>query len=128
MDNRTDIGQRRWVIAEGWLPPTGPHPDDRALSSHEAACVLNAGSEDAEVAITIYFSDREPLGPYRLRVPARRTRHIRFDDLTDPAPIPRETDFASVIEASAPIVVQHSRLDMRTGEPALMTTLAHAEA
>jgi hypothetical protein len=61
-----------------------------------------------------------------LTIPARRTRHIRFNDLTDPESIPRATDFASVIESDTPIVVQHTRLDSRQAENALMTTMAFA--
>ena len=118
------IGSRVWAIAEGYIPSgsTGPEP---AMTSHETACLLNAGSQDAHVAITIFYSDRPPVGPYRLVVPAQRTQHLRFNDLTDPAPIPHGTDFASVLEADVPIVVQHTRLDSRQAENALMTTIAY---
>jgi hypothetical protein len=58
-------------------------------------------------------------------VPARRTRHVRFNDLTDPAPIPVDTDYASVIESDVPIVVQHTRLDSRQAENALLSTIAY---
>jgi hypothetical protein len=54
--------------------------------SHETACLLNCGDRDANVAITIYFADREPVGPYRVTVPARRTLHLRFNDLKIPSP------------------------------------------
>lgn len=118
------MGKTRWLIAEGYLPPLGPHPDDRARRSHEAACILNSGNEDAELSITLFFADREPVGPYRLQVAARRTLHLRFDDLRDPQPVPRETDYASLIESSVPVVVQHTRLDARSGV-ALMTSLAY---
>jgi hypothetical protein len=74
------------------------------------------------------FADRDPVGPYRLTVGARRTRHVRFNDLTDPAPIPIATDYASVIESDVPIVVQHTRLDSRQSENALITTVAFAAA
>jgi hypothetical protein len=50
---------------------------------------------------------------------------VRFDDRREPAPIPRETDFASLIESDVPIVVQHTRLDSRQAENALMTTIAY---
>ncbi len=72
----------------------------------------------------IYFADREPAGPYRFTVAARRTRHVRFNELSDPAPVPRDTDYASVIESDVPIVVQHTRLDSRQQALALMTTIA----
>jgi hypothetical protein len=96
------------------------------MTSHETACLLNPGDRDAGVEITIFFSDREPAGPYAVTVPARRTRHVRFNELEDPEPIPRDTDYASVIDSDEPIVVQHTRLDSRQAELALVTTIAHA--
>ena len=120
------VGKLLWVIAEGYIPARSSS-DDPALVSHETACILNAGTVDANVTLTLYFKDREPAGPYKLTVPAERTLHMRFNDLTDPAPVPRDTDYASVIEADAPIVVQHTRLDSRQAELALMTTIAYAE-
>src|SRR5215471_672131 len=77
------IGRRIWAIAEGHIPSRSVN-EEHALISHEAACFLNATNEVAEVALTLFFTDREPAGPYRVRVPARRTLHLRFNDLTDP--------------------------------------------
>ncbi len=119
------IGRKRWAIAEGYIPGQshGPAPQ---MTSHEAACLLNAGDAPAQVRITIFFSDRDPAGPYELTVPARRTRHVRFNDLEDPEPIPRDTDYSSLIESDVPIVVQHTRLDSRQAENALLSTMAWA--
>jgi hypothetical protein len=120
------IGRRRWAIAEGYIPgwSHGPEPE---MTSHETACILNATDADAHVSIMIFFTDREPVGPYRVTVPARRTTHLRFNELADPEPVPKETPYASVIEADVPIVVQHTRLDSRQAENALITTIAFAE-
>jgi hypothetical protein len=117
------IGATVWAIAEGYIPgaSTGTTP---ALVSHETVCILNAGDRDAEVRITVFFADRDPAGPFRFGVKARRTRHIKFNDLADPESIPRDTDFASLVEADAPIVVQHTRLDSRQPALALMSTVA----
>lgn len=122
----SEIGRRTWVIAEGWIPPTstGPGPE---MTSHETACILNASDREAHVRITIYFADREPAGPYEVAVPARRTRHVRFNDLRDPEPVPLGTDYASVLESDVPVVVQHTRLDSRQAENALLTTIAYNE-
>jgi len=120
------IGQRRWAIAEGYIPPGGTHAYDRRFESHETACLLNTNAQDAHVAITIYFKDRDPAGPYRVTVPARRTLHLRFNDLSDPEPIPRDTDYSSVIESDVPIVVQHTRLDSRQAALALLSTIAYS--
>ena len=119
------IGKRRWAIAEGYIPPSSTG-ESREMISHETVCILNAADSDAEVEITVYFTDREPVGPYRMTVPARRTRHFRFNEFTDPEPVPVNTDFASVIESNVPIVVQHTRLDSRQSALALMTTVAFA--
>jgi hypothetical protein len=117
------IGRSIWVIAEGYIPggSTGPEPQ---MLSHETACLLNSGDVDAHVTMTVFFGDREPAGPFEVTVPARRTLHQRFNELRDPEPIPTETDYACVIESDVPIVVQHTRLDSRQAENALMTTIA----
>jgi len=121
----TAIGKTRWAIAEGYIPgdSTGPEPE---MTSHETLCFLNSGDRDAEVDITLYFSDREPVGPYRVQVPARRTLHQLLNDFSDPEPVPRDTDYACLIESNVPIVVQHTRLDSRQSENALLSTIAHA--
>jgi hypothetical protein len=119
------IGHRCWAIAEGYIPGQshGPEPE---MESHEAACMLNAGEIDAEVTITVFFTDREPVGPYEVVVPARRTVHLRFNELNDPEPVPRDTAYSSVISSTQPIVVQHTRLDSRQAENALLSTVAFA--
>jgi hypothetical protein len=96
------------------------------MTSHETACILNTGSRDAHVKITIFFSDRDPVGPYHVTIPARRTRHLRFNELNEPEPIPRDTDYSSVFESDEPIVVQHTRLDSRQNANALLSTMAFA--
>lgn len=121
------IGRKRWAIAEGYIPSQSSFSDP-ALVSHETACILNAGDTAAQVRITIYFADREPIGPYRVTVSPRRTLHLRFNDLTDPAPIPRNTAYSSVFESDVPIIVQHTRLDSRHAEVSLLSTIAYAEA
>lgn len=120
------IGRTRWAIAEGYIPPssTGPAPE---FESHETACLLNTGDQDAAVRITIFLADRDPLGPYRVTVPARRTLHLRFNELRDPEPVPRGTDYASLIESDLPIVVQHTRLDSRQAANALLSTVAYTD-
>lgn len=117
------VGRTRWAIPEGYIPgwSHGPGPD---FTSHETACLLNSGDDDAHVEIVVFFADREPAGPYHVKVPARRTVHLRFNQLRDPEPIPRNTDYASVITSDVPIVVQHTRLDSRQRHSALLSTMA----
>ncbi len=124
MSNKTPIGRHRWAIAEGYIPgwSNGPEPE---LQSHETCCVLNTGPSNATVSLMLYFEDREPQGPYPVTVPARRTVHLRFNDLQDPAPVPRGVGFSCVVKSDVPVVVQHTRLDSRQAANAIMTTLAY---
>ena len=121
------IGRKRWAIAEGYIPSESSFAD-RTLISHETACILNPGDQAAHVNITIFFADREPIGPYRVTVAARRTLHLRFNDLNQPAVVPRDTDYSSVFESDVPIIVQHTRMDSRRAEIALLSTTAFADA
>ncbi len=124
---RQEVGSRTWAIPEGYIP-SGSTGEDAALVSHETACILNASDRDATVSITVLFEDRDPVGPYRVAVPAMRTRHVRFNDLQDPQPIPRDTAYSSIIRSDVPVVVQHTRLDSRKAELALLSTLAYPAA
>src|SRR4051794_37166423 len=118
------LGQRLWAIPEGYIP-SGSVSEAHDLVSHEAACILNANDAPAHVEIMIYFEDREPIGPFRMEVAPRRTRHLRFNDLEDSARIPRDTSYSSVLTCDVPIVVQHTRLDSRNPNIALLSTIAY---
>ncbi len=93
-----NVGDKHWAVTEGWISPLG----DKTLS------VLNASRQTANVRVTVYYSDRDPVGPYRLTVPAERLRRIRFDCLKDPEPIPHATEYAMTIDSDVPIVVQQA--------------------
>lgn len=92
-----NIGHKHWTIAKGWISPLGD----------ETVAFLNTSLQEAHVQIFIYYSNRDPVGPYHLTVPAERVQRVRFDCLTDPEPIPRATEYASTIESDVPIVVQY---------------------
>jgi hypothetical protein len=92
----TPIGRKIWAIVEDYIPSWSNDPEP-LFTSHETACLLNASEDEAHVEITIFFSDRDPGGPYRITVPARRTSHVRFNNLHDPESIPHDADYSSVI-------------------------------
>jgi len=117
------IGQTTWAIPEGYIPGEshGPAPE---MTSHEACCVLNASAKPAHLAITIFFENRDPAGPFPFTILPRRTKHLRFNNFEDPEKIPRDTAYSSLIESDVPVVVQHTRLDSRQSENALLTTIA----
>ena len=116
------LGKKIWAIADGYIPSksNGPAPQ---MTSHETACILNVSDQPANIEITIYFTDKPPVGPYKITVAPERTKHIRFNDLNDPEPPPCDADYDSVIVSDVPVVVQHTRLDSRRGENALLSTI-----
>jgi hypothetical protein len=117
-------GRQRWYVPDAYLPADSSH----GVESHEAACLLNVGDDDATVRLTFFFEDREPEASVELELPARRTWHVR---LTDSAALgvelPRDTPFAYMADSDGPIVLQHSRLDTSAGAYTLATTIAYAE-
>jgi hypothetical protein len=119
------LGKTHWAIPEGYIPEESQGPEPEMLS-HETVCILNTADKEANVEIMIYYTDKDPVGPYKITVGAKRVVHIRFNDLKDPSPIPKATDYASVIISDVPIVVQHTRLDSRQSANALLTTIAFA--
>src|SRR5699024_5139165 len=99
-------------IGEGYIPgwSNGKEPQ---LTSHEVVCILNGGNAEALIRIFIYFADRESVGPYKFEVPAKRTKHIRFNNLIDPQKVPRETAFSSILKSNLRDEVQNISLDTR---------------
>src|SRR3569832_1883875 len=104
------IGAQRWAIAEGYIPGKshGPAPQ---MESHETLCLLNAGDRDAHVEIMVYFTDREPVGPYRYTVPARRTRRRRGGGGAGPGRRPRGAGGAGGGAAGGPGGGRRARRD-----------------
>src|SRR5436189_1573060 len=98
------VGRTVWAIPEGYIPGQshGPAP---AMTSHEACCILNASEKEARVAITLFYENREPVGPYKFTDASRQTRHLRFNNLDEPVQIPRDTPYSSLIESDVPVVV-----------------------
>jgi hypothetical protein len=117
------IGRRMWAFSGGHIPliSTGEEPGD---TSRDELCVLNTHTAQAHLELTVYYEDRDPVGPYALRVPARRVRHVRFNDLIDPQAMPLDTPYAAVISSDVPVVVQFTRRDTSLEANSIATTLA----
>lgn len=118
------VGSRTWVIAGGRIPfgSTGAEPE---FTSRDELSILNAGKRDVHVRLTIYYTDRDPVGPYEVTVAAQRVRVIRFNDLIDPVAMPLGVPYAAVIRSSQRVVVQFTRQDTRQSANALLGMLAY---
>jgi len=102
------FGKKVWAFAAGHIPllSTGREP---TFTSHDKVAVLNATSNDAEIRISIYYEQQDPVEDHEICVPARRMRKIRFNDLIDPLPVPLDKPFAFVLKSNVEVVVQFSR-------------------
>ena len=118
------LGAIKWLIPDGFYPSLS---SPGHYVSHEAICVLNTGDQDADIRLTLFFEDREPMAPFRVKCGARRTNHMRLDKLVNEAGagVPQDTCYAMLVESNLPVVVQYSRLDTTQAEMSLMTTMAH---
>ncbi|UOE94954.1 sensory rhodopsin transducer [Alkalihalobacillus sp. LMS39] len=111
-----------WYIPDGYIPPLS----SGTLESHESICVLNCYQQNANLKITIYFEDRDPIEQIPFVVKGKRTSHIRTSKLEKEGQrIPKEVPYAIEVESDVPIIVQYSRLDSTQQELALMSTMAH---
>lgn len=119
------VGHKVWAIPDGHIPlvSNGFEPE---FTSHDKLCILNTADQEAHIQVTIFYTDREPIGPYELTVAARRVRHVRFNDFIDPEAMPLDTDYASLIESDVPVVVQFSRIDTSQAENAITSAIAFA--
>ncbi|WP_027991346.1 sensory rhodopsin transducer [Sinorhizobium meliloti] len=120
------IGKRRWTIAGGRIPleSNGPEPE---FTSRDEIAVLNCCDSPARLRIHIHYADRPAVGPYEVKVAARRVRRIRFNDLIFPEALPLDEDFGAVIDADIPVVVQFTRLNSGTASRSAVAAAAYAE-
>ena len=117
-------GKRSWLVADCYWPEitTPGH-----YVSHEAICVLNTTDVDAQLAITLYFEDREPMTGFTAACGARRTHHVRMDKLVDAegAHVPMGVPYAALVESNVPVICQYSRIDTTQVNETFGTTMMY---
>jgi hypothetical protein len=118
-----NLGKKIWIIPDGFLP----EKSNGDFASHEAVCVLNLSGDNANINLTIYFEDREPMENILATCKSKRTNHIRLDRINDvnDKKIPVGVPYSVKIESDVPVIVQHSRMDTTQAEMTLMTTIAY---
>jgi hypothetical protein len=109
------IGHRTWAVP-GVNNPAATTGVEPTTTGEDFLCVLNAEERHAHVQVTIFYTNRDPVGPYGLTVAARRVRQVRFNDLVGPQAVAVDTPYAAIVTADIPVVVQYVRQD--TGQRA----------
>ncbi len=121
--NKKSTGKKEWIVADGFLP----EKSNGDFISHEAVCVLNLNDQDANIEMTVYFEDRDPLTEFEAECASQRTNHIRLDKIknNEGEKIPRGVPYAVRLVSDQPVIVQHSRMDTSQKELSLMSTVAY---
>lgn len=117
-------GKKVWLVPDAYYPEqsvSGPY------ISHEAICVLNTGDTTAELNLTLYFEDRDPLCGFRALCESKRANHIRLDKIRNEqgAGVPKGIPYAILLKSTQDVVCQYSRLDTTQMQMSLMTTMAY---
>ena len=119
------LGKKVWLIPDCELPP----PGEGVLKGHESVIVVNDGDAEAEITVDIFYTDGFIEGKVIWKVPAKRVRCFRMNELTDMCgvKIPLETQYAMKLASTVPVVVQYGRLDNRQINLAYYTVIPYTE-
>ncbi len=114
-------GKKIWYFPDGELPSPGDEP----LKGHESIIILNDNEDTANVVMTLYFEDRNPIEDIKITVSPKRVKCIRMDNPDDLAGtvVPLETQYAIKLVSDVPVVIQYGRLDTRQEKMAFYTTM-----
>lgn len=113
-----DLGRKQWVFSAGFAPSqsTGTEPE---FTSRNTLCLLNTSAAPVCVSVTVFHTDREPVGPYEILVEPQRVKHQRINDLIEPEAVPLDAPYGLVLDADGPVVAQLLYLDSRGGNLAV---------
>ena len=103
-------GRNVWLFPDGELP----EPDkNNPLQAHEALIVLNTSDKNADLKMSIYFTDKDPIENISIKVKAKRVKCIRLDKPEDigGVKIPLHVQYALRLESNVKIAATFGRLD-----------------
>lgn len=115
-------GKKVWVFPDAELPPVGVN----LIPGHESIIITNTGDQDANIKITLLYTDKNPVS-FMVTVQARRVRCLRTNEEKDFGPFTAKFDeqYAIMLESDVPVVAQYGRADPRA--VAFYTTPGYAE-
>lgn len=116
-------GKKVWFFPDGDRPPFG----DSELKGHESYVVLNPNEEEANIKMTVYYEDKEPLEGIEMKVGAQRVKcyQTHNPDHFGEHTMPLTTQYALKVESDVPVIIQYGRLDPRQTNLAYYTTMGY---
>ena len=120
-----NCGKRNWFFPDGEMPLPGNYE----IKAHESIIILNSTDKDADIEITLYFTDRDPIKGINVKVGANRVRCLRTNNLDDMGgvEIPLETQYAIGLKSNVPVIAQYGRLEAREQPMAFYTNTGYWE-
>ncbi len=120
-----EFGKKIWFFPDGDRPPFGESP----LKGHESVVILNPNGTCANVKLTLYFEDTDPVGEIAVCVGAERVKCVQTHnrEIFGEHVLPVATQYAIKVESDTPVIVQYGRLDSRQDNLAYYTTMGFGE-
>tara|TARA_Y100001970_G_C13762308_1_gene616372 strand:- start:247 stop:639 length:393 start_codon:yes stop_codon:yes gene_type:complete len=123
----SELGKKIWIFPDAYLPAKGnPYKtsSDGDQYSHESLCIVNYSINDANLIIDFLFEDEDPLENFKTIIKAKKSLHLRLDDITiNNMYLPREKPYSIVLKSDLKVVAQLSRLDTTSKYNSFMTVL-----
>lgn len=115
-------GKKVWIFPDAELPPVGVN----LIPGHESIIITNTCDENANIKITLLYTDKEPVS-FMTSVQARRVRCLRTNREEDFGEFTAKFDeqYAIVLESDIPVVAQYGRAEPRA--VAFYTTPGYCE-
>ena len=102
-----EFGKRIWFFPDGDIPL----PGEGDIKGHESLILLNPNENDAEITITVYFTEASPKKLNGGTLLAQRVRCIRTNEPLDGFQIPFG-QYALKVESTVGIIAQIGRMDV----------------
>ena len=115
-------GKQVWFFPDGDIPPAGTVEP----KGHESLLILNPNEEDANITITVYFTESEAVVLNAGTVAGNRVQCIRTNKQIDGFQIPFG-QYAMKIESSTPVICQIGRMDVQQPNLAYYTVMGYTE-
>ena len=104
-------GKKVWIFPDAELPPVGVE----LIPGHESIIITNVGDQDANIRITLIYTDKDPVS-FMTEVKAQRVRCLRTNKECDFGQYTAKFDeqYAIMLESDVPVVAQYGRAEPRT--------------
>ncbi len=115
-------GKKVWIFPDAELPPEGVN----AIPGHESVIITNVSDSDAEITVTLIYTDKEPVR-FFVTVSAMRVRCLRSNNAEDFCghTAAEGEQYAIMLESNVPVVAQYGRAEPRA--VAFYTTPGYCE-